>query len=234
MMKQVIRIAIKDFQIQLKSILNYLIIGIVMIIVFSLMDLLQRQTVYAMVVFVIIYGFVNKALYEDEKNNTLRLLASMPVKGDAIVLARYLSTGVYMIALCAVMILITGSVDVILHSAVEPAALIIMACIFLVFMLMISVYLPLAFKLGYIKAAGINRFVFLGIFGVFGGVTAALAAILKNKGTSGIPQKLEALNAKLSLMDPVLIFTALVLFVVILYFISLSLSIRFFRRRVLF
>jgi ABC-2 type transport system permease protein len=232
-MKQVFRIAIKDFQIQVKSILSYLIIGFVMILVFSLINLLQKQMVYGMVVFTILYGFVNKALYEDERNNTLRLLAAMPVKRDVIVHARYLSTGMFMFALCMVMILITGFTDLIVHSTVEPVAVIIIAGIFMTFVILLSVYLPLAFKLGYIKAAGINRFVLLGMFAVIGGVTAVFAAVLKNK-ESDIPQKLKVLDEALSSMNPASVFVIVAVFVLIVYLGSWILSIRFFRKRVLF
>ena len=233
-MRQVIRIAIKDFQIQVKSILSYLIIGFVMIIVFSLINLLQKQTVFAMLAFAMLYGFVNKALYEDERNNTLRLLAAMPVKRDVIVYARYLSTVAFMLVLCMVIILITRFADLTVHSTAEPLVAIIIACIFMVFVVMLSVYLPLAFKFGYIKAAGINRFVLLGMFAVVGGGTAAFAAVFNNKEPSDFPQKLKALDATLTSMDPAVLFAIIAVLVLIVYFGSLCLSIRFFRKRVLF
>jgi ABC-2 type transport system permease protein len=232
MMKQVFRIAIKDFQVQLKSILSYLVIGFVMIIVFSLINLMQKQMVYALVAFSILYGFVNKALYEDERNNTLRLLAAMPAKRDVIVYARYLSTGVFMFALCLTMMLITGFTDLIVLSTVEPTLVIIIASIFMVFMILLSVYLPLAFKLGYIKAAGINRFVLLGMFALVGGVTAVFAA-LKNK-ESDIPQKLRALDATFTSMNPAILFIILTLCVMIAYLGSMRISIKVFRKRALF
>jgi ABC-2 type transport system permease protein len=234
MMKQVLRIAIKDFQIQLRSILYYLFAGLVLIVMFSIIGLTQKQMVYSVAVFAILYGFVNKALYEDEKNNTLRLLASMPVKRDIIVYARYLSTFVLIIVLYISIWSFSMISDILTIEHTDNVTFIMVVSLFMLFTVMLSIYLPLAFKLGYIKAAGINRFVFLGLFALIGGVISVLAGVLENKQDSGISRKLAALDVTLSSMNIMVIFGCIILFALIVYLISMRISIKFFKKRELF
>ena len=145
-----------------------------------------------------------------------------------------MSTGVFMIALCLVMTLITVLSDIIVLEYTNDVTLIMVECLFMVFAVMVSVYLPLAFKFGYIKAAGINRFILLGLTAFIGVITAVLAAVLKNKEESDIPRKLAALNLSLSSMNVLVILGCFVLFVLIIYLASMRISIKFFRKRVLF
>ncbi len=234
MMKQVFRIAVKDFKIQLRSILYYLIAGFVLIVVFSIIGLAQKEMVYSIAVFAILYGFVNKALYEDEKNNTLRLLGSLPVKRDIIVYARYLSTGVLIIILYLSIWSYSVISDILTLEYTKDSTIIMVISLFMVFTVMLSIYLPLAFKLGYIKAAGINRFVFLGLFAFIGGVTAVLAGVLKNRQDSDISRKIAALDLTVSSMNIMAIYGCILLFVLIVYLVSMRISIKFFRKRELF
>ena len=230
MMTQVFRIVKKDFQVQRKSIMGYMIVGLVLVLAFSLMNMTQKEMLYAIAGFAIIYGFVNKALYEDEKNNTLRLLVSLPVQRDILVYARYLSTFIIIFVLGLVMSIISAITGRTTNDGEGFVAVIIILVTLLVFIVMLSFYLPLAFKLGYIKAAGINRFIFLGIFAFFSAVAFILNETVKN-GDPGLYQKLDGFLATL---DPALVLACFSAAILLLYLVSMRISIHFFRKRLLF
>jgi ABC-2 type transport system permease protein len=231
MLKDVMKFAVKDFTIQKKNILNYMLIGVVLTIVFSLLNIFDRHTLFSIVIFVIVYGFVNKALYEDEKSNTLRLLASIPVKREAIVYARYLSAGIMLVftscLLLALSYIVTGG-----KAAAESSGIGILAslAIVIVFVVMLSVYLPLAFKLGYIKAAGINRFIFLGLFAFFGAASVAIGG-LRGGETAESVGNMDAFLSSLNLNAMILLLIAAGL---LIYICSMWLSAALFRKRDLF
>jgi ABC-2 type transport system permease protein len=240
-MKHMRLLVLKDFQVQLKSMINYVAVGFVFMIVFTLMGN-GPQMAFPMSAFIIIYGFINKSLYEDEKNNTLRLLVSLPVKRDSIVIARYLSTVAIITAIGAVM----GFLSMILagmlpaagalestEAAGTVANTLIVVFTGLVFMILMSVYLPLAFKLGYIKAVNINRFIFLGIFVLFG----AVPSIFKMKGDRSPQDSFPWIGQVKSFIDsigPAWTVTLLILFCLCIYVFSTYISIRLFRKRQLF
>lgn len=231
MLKQIMKLAVKDFEIQKKSILNYMIIGILMVVAFSLVNLIDRQMVFSLVLFAIVYGFVNKALYEDEKNNTLRLFASLPVKKEVIVYARYLSVGIILI-FTTCLFLALGNVISGGNAANESsgASILISIATMFVFVIMLSVYLPVAFKLGYIKAAGINRFLFIGIFAFFGAGSAAVAGLFKGKSAEYVNN----LDAFLSSLNLNTVLAIIIVAALLVYLGSMRLSAAFFRKRDVF
>lgn len=229
MLKQVLKFAIKDFEIQKKSVFNYFILGLLLTVIFSLANFSDRQMIFSLMVFVIVYGFVNKALYEDEKNNTLRLIVSLPVKRETIVYARYLSVGV-MAAFTACLFFVLSNVLTDGANESSAAGLLVSGATILVFIIMLSIYLPLAFKLGYIKAAGINRFLMIGIFAFFGAGAVAVEGLLKNNP----PAFIVNLDAFLSSLDLSLIIAAALAAVLLVYIGSMRLSAAIFRKRELF
>ncbi|MGE5613794.1 MAG: ABC-2 transporter permease [Bacillota bacterium] len=239
MMKHIRLLVLKDFQVHLKSIINYVAIGFIFMLVFTMSGSLQMS--FPISVFIIIYGFINKCLYEDEKNNTLRLLVSLPVKRDSIVIARYLSTVVIIVVIGAVMGLIstflTGALSAAdAHAGAEvPGAMVnvlMVVCMGLLFLLLMSIYLPMAYKLGYIKAVNINRFVFLGIFALFG----ALPAIFRMKGDKpqGSFSWMGRVESFIESIGPAWMVVLLVLFSAGIYLLSMYISIKLFRKRQLF
>lgn len=240
MMKHMRLLVLKDFQVQLKSMINYVVVGFIFMLVFTLMGR-GLQTAFPMSAFIIIYGFINKSLYEDEKNNTLRLLVSMPVKRDSIVIARYLSTMVVIAVIGAVMgflnALLAGmlpAADVQAGTEVSGAIVnaLIVICTGLVFMILMSVYLPLAFKLGYIKAVNINRFIFLAIFVLFGAVPA-IFQMTGDGSQESFPWILQV-KSFVESIDPVWLLALFILFSVCIYVFSMYMSIKLFRKRQLF
>lgn len=239
-MKHMRLLVLKDFQVQLKSMINYVAVGFIFMLVFTLMGR-GLQMAFPMSAFIIIYGFINKSLYEDEKNNTLRLLVSLPVKRDNIVIARYLSTVVMIAVIGAVMGFLNALLAGMLPAADTqagteiPGAIVnalIVICTGLVFLVLMSVYLPLAFKLGYIKAVNINRFIFLGIFALFGAVPAILQ--MKGNNPQGPFPWMVQIKSFIESIGPVWMITLFILFSACIYVSSMYISIRLFRKRQLF
>ena len=100
MKRETIRLAVKDFQVQGRSIRSYITTILVIVLLFLLFgDLKQSRMMFPTAVFILLYRFINSSLYEDEKNNTLRLLTSLPIRREAVVKARYLSTGILILVL---------------------------------------------------------------------------------------------------------------------------------------
>lgn len=224
-----LNLIIKDFAIQKKNIKTYIFIAVFFSAYFLLFS--QAEMMMAMVTFPIIYNFLNRALYEDEKNNALRFLVSLPIERDLIVQARYLSVAIVTIVTTAGFWAINRLLGVSgIWKAASKIDFAIAAMITMAFIILISIYLPIAFKLGYIKAVGVNKFIFVGIILVFGMVPILLKNILKGPP----PAFIENIAGILSSISPsamLVFFAAVTLFI---YFLSMELSIRFFRKRDLY
>jgi ABC-type transport system involved in multi-copper enzyme maturation permease subunit len=231
MLNQLVKFIAKDFIIQKKSLKTYIILGAAMALMFSFTSRDNHSMVVAVVAFPVIYGFLNKALYEDEKNNTLRFLAALPMKREIIVYGRYISV-VLMSIIVALVLYVLNYILVmagIWKSAAGADGLIILATIF-VFMIMVSVYLPLAFKLGYIKAAGINRFIFIGLIALCGAVGVAAGSLLKGEPPEFIG-RLDEFLSSISVGTAVLLSGIAVLAI---YLLSMRISVYVFKKRDLF
>lgn len=225
-----LKLVLKDFQIQKKSFLNYAFVATVLSFFFAVTGMAQMT--FSMITFPIVYGFVNRALYEDEKNNTLRLLVSLPIRKETMVRARYASVA----AIVLIMFLVCSVINV-LMSAFEVSPLnelsmgfSLIAVSILSVVILISVYLPLAFKLGYIKAVNINRFLFVGIFAAFTAVGVVLQRIPQGQPPEFIIRLIDILKS-IGVIEMLLIFTAIA---VCIFLISMQLSTNLFKKRELF
>lgn len=228
MLKQILKLAVKDFTIQKRTMISYVIIGLIMSAAFLLLNITDMQMLFTIIIYVIIYGFVNGALYADEKNNTLRLLVSLPVKKEIIVYARYLSVGVVTILTVGLFMGLTGVISGWDESAAGYA---VMTMTMFVFIIMLSVYIPMAYKLGYIKAASINKFVFVGMFAFFGAGAAVLGGLLKD---SAKPEFLNGLDSFFSSLNAGAVLSLIAIIVLLIFILSLRVSIAFFRKGNLF
>lgn len=224
-MNDVMRIVVKDFQIQAKSIRNYVIAILFFVLIFTAMGLGQNLMLLPLVALFVMYRFINYSMYEDEKNNTLRLLAALPVRRDAIVFARYLSCGIFAVALCIMLGVISALV-----SPYEAGSTAAVLCVFFVYMIMMSVYMPIGFRLGYIKAVSINRFIFLGVFILLGAIPVLLGSKNGMQGGNALEGFIELLAGS----DGLLIVAGFALVTLLLYIISMKISVVFFRKRTLF
>ncbi len=154
-------LVIKDILVQKKSILFAL--GYCFFLVFAFQSLEQAGPIAANIAVVYIL-LINSFGYED-KNKSDIMLNSLPISRRDIVLAKYLSIFVYMgLAILAYMgssLLVKAlriPIDVVLLSLEGVTTA------FLIVALMSSIYLPIIFKFGYIKAKLFNLVMFLFFF----------------------------------------------------------------------
>lgn len=232
MVRIVLKLVIKDFSIQRKTIIRYITSALLLSVCFWATNM--KQMSFSIAMFPLIYGFMNGALYEDEKNNTLRLIAALPIKKEMVVYARYISVALVTIG--------TGIIFMLLNyfvlsnfmangdNSVKSSNLVI-ALVLLVFMVLVSFYLPMAFKMGYIKAAGVNRFVILGLFGAFAGAAAVIGSLGEEGKT---PQFLARIVGVLKNTSSTAITIIFVLGVLLIYIVSMKLSVKFFKARNIF
>ncbi|HOQ07404.1 MAG TPA: ABC-2 transporter permease [Clostridiales bacterium] len=221
-----VRLAVKDFQIQAKSAKNYAITLLVFLAVFLLMNPMQYHMALSMAALITLYRFINSTMYEDEKNNTLRLIDSLPVGRETVVKARYLSTGILAVAL----LIILGVVTAIIDRAYGNDSAGLAICMFLFYVILMSVYMPIGFRLGYIKAVNINRFIFLGIFMIFGFFSALMGNLARQQG----PDPAEGSIMLPADMSPVLVMALFAVVTFLLYIVSMKVSVVFYKKRELF
>lgn len=226
MKNETIRLAVKDFQIQVKSIKSYVITLLVFLAVFLAMSPKQYQMAFSMAALVTLYRFINMTMYEDEKNNTLRLIDSLPVGRETVVRARYLSTGI----LAAALIIVLGAVSFIAGSIDRGASAAATICVFLVYVILMAVYMPIGFKLGYIKAVNVNRFIFIGIFLLIGFASVLMGNPAGQQGSNAA----ESLTAMFADTSPVLVTAIFAVAAFLLYIVSMKVSVVFYKKRELF
>jgi len=224
-----LKLILKDFAVQKNSFKTYVAIALALG-VFFLLNGWQQMAVF-MISAQIIYSFLNHAFYEDEKNNTLRLLVSLPVQREKLVYARYITLAIVTVGTFALFTLVyyvlvlSGVLKEELGTGIVSFFIII-----LFFIILVSVYLPLAYKLGYIKANSINRFFLIGIFAV----STAAGLVLKNISESSPPAFISRISEILSSVNPYTMLIFAIAFTASIYLVSMELSIKYFRRRNLF
>jgi len=219
----------KDFSIQKRTLIKYLIASILFMFVFAFA--LEQQVLMAFAMFPVIYGFLNRSLYEDEKNNTLRLLVSLPLKKNDIVFAKYISIG---IMITVITIIFTVFSKLLVLSGIwhmdNMIASSTIATMVLIFVILISTYLPFVYKLGYIRASGIYRFVFMVIFAL-----AISFSVIAEKlfDSWNILFVMNAIKFLMSL-NPVHLDAIIFIFIILVYLLSMKLSSILFNKRNLF
>lgn len=218
----------KDFAIQKKSFLTYLFLGLVFFFTFN-----KGPTAVSIAAFVIVYGFMNRSMHEDERNHNLRLLAVLPVSRRSIVAAKYASIAIVAICVQVVFTAMGYGLGTLETADSEAASLVplTLAAFLLIFTLMISVYLPLAYKLGAIKAQLYNRFMFVFLFS-FGMAAGFVSEKLGQRGTA--PGWLLSATRVIESLDPMGLAGVLLLVAALLYTGSMLLSFRIFEKRELF
>lgn len=154
-------LVIKDILVQKKSILFAL--GYCFFLVFAFQSLEQAGPIAANIAVVYIL-LINSFAYED-KNKSEIMLNSLPISRRDIVLAKYLSIFIYMgLAILSY----TGS-SLLVKTLRIPINVVLLSLegvttAFLIVALMSSIYLPIIFKFGYIKAKLFNLVMFLFFF----------------------------------------------------------------------
>lgn len=156
-----LNLILKDVLIQKKSIL--FAFGYCFFLVFAFQDLEGTAPVAATTA--VVYLLIQYSFAHEDKNKSEIMLNSLPISRKDIVLAKYLSIFIYMgIAMLAYMLATLIVMAMKIPVKVQFISLEgITTSLFLV-SLMTSVYLPIIFKFGYLKAKMFNMMMFLLFF----------------------------------------------------------------------
>lgn len=235
------QLIMKDFVVQKRVMPVYLLLAAAFFLFYySMGDL--NLTAIVMPVFIVAYSFMNRSLAEDERNHAMRLLVSLPLYRNQLVRAKYASIALVVFPLFLLLGVAANTMGLevpgVSASDGDPSGFGIIALVMsinlLIFIIIISIYLPLVFKMGFIKAQTINRFVILFTFALGAGAGALLSRFGAAFGDKGMPGWLQSFTEWLERTN-MFVLSAMVLAVaVILYLLSMLLSMRLFERKQLF
>lgn len=162
---------LKDLLLQRRSILLGFVYMLVMIFAFST----GGSAMFTAGAFMLIYMLVQTPGAHDFKCNADAMLNSLPVNRSTIVSAKYLSVIVYVLIATAeysalyFLIRLSG-----LPIRAYPPGLEGFVGLAVMVVILIAVYYPLYFKLGYMKTRYINVFLFAGLFAAGSAIVLAV------------------------------------------------------------
>lgn len=160
------RLVRKDLLLQRKSFFIALAYAAVIFASFSRTD--ASKEIFNIGSIAIAYLFISYSLSYDDKNNSLVILNSLPVKREEIVIAKYISLavfggiGIVIMSLFGFLVKLSGlficEINISSYSIMK---------IFIILLAMYSLFFPLYFKFGYLKLNIVNMFMFfIAIFGI--------------------------------------------------------------------
>ncbi|MCG0275361.1 MAG: ABC-2 transporter permease [Thermosediminibacteraceae bacterium] len=198
----------KDLLIQ-KNILLYGILStLIIIIAFQQIG----DAMFPVAVIALTYVMLQSACYHDDKNNANVLLNVLPIKRSTVVFCRYISVFVFALISISYYAVLTGIMKI-LSIPLKLYSITIEGVLFALFTLIFinSIYLPLFFKMGYLKSRIINLILFFGV-GMLGSIN-------------------EKYRGFLGSYDKMTIMVILAIFAVIIYGISYILSVKIYKNR---
>lgn len=160
------RLVRKDLLLQRKTFFIALAYAAVIFASFSRTD--ASKEIFNIGSIAIAYLFISYSLSYDDKNNSLVILNSLPVKREEIVIAKYISLavfggiGIVIMSLFGFLVKLSGlficEINISSYSIMK---------IFIILLAMYSLFFPLYFKFGYLKLNIVNMFMFfIAIFGI--------------------------------------------------------------------
>lgn len=211
---------LKDILIQKRTFL----FGIVYILIMILAFQESESPMFTASIISFSYIMVQSACAYDEKNKSDILLNSLPLNRNIIVIARYASIFIFAAIAVVYYILLTSIIKILgLPFKVYSVSFEGIVGALFALILLISIYFPVFFKVGYIKSKMFN-FVFF--FAVFFGGGILVPEIIKSN--SGFAQRaLQFLNSQSDMQIVVEIFAVMILLLIISYMFSL----KFYRKR---
>lgn len=160
------RLVRKDLLLQRKTFFIALAYAAVIFASFSRTD--ASKEIFNIGSIAIAYLFISYSLSYDDKNNSLVILNSLPVKREEIVIAKYISLavfggiGIVIMSLFGFLVKLSG----LFTCEINISSYSIMK-IFIILLAMYSLFFPLYFKFGYLKLNIVNMFMFfIAIFGI--------------------------------------------------------------------
>lgn len=216
-----IGLILKDLIIQKKMLLLSLVFVAAFIVMFQKMD--NPGMMAAPIMIAITYLFVTNSCALDEKNRADIIINSLPVSRTEIVGARYISVLVFLAAAALLYMAETGFFRLLSLSSVLPAASPLW--IFTgaaTAVLILSIYLPMFFSMGFTKS---RIFYFVLFFGVFFGLGPALNSITGPKDPTAL------LSVIYEGMNPLVLGFTAGGTILLIFFLSFQLSCKLYRRR---
>jgi hypothetical protein len=205
----------KDFLIQKKN-----IILSIFVIVFFFISFPKINDISLMVsVFAITYMLTLGSCAVDEKNNSDKLLSSLPITKEKLILSKYLSVLVFAAYAVLINVVIYTTIKI-LNLPVNLMSISFNGLISSIIgsILYGSISLPLIFKLGYLKSRMVNLLLFFAI--MFGG-TAIIDKMVNKNDLSHI-----VLNQSYLILTIIIIFISVIIFIV-----SYNISLYFYKNR---
>lgn len=156
----------KEFMIQKKYLLYFVIYGIFMLLVFSASFNESSKSAYILAGISAVYMFIQYSCAIEDKNNSEKVLNSLPISRTAIVLSKYTAVMVFTMVVIILLNIIGYIVAKLGFMGIEAMGIIDMGAIIFTISILAGAYLPIYFKFGYIKAKILNIILFLGLFSV--------------------------------------------------------------------
>lgn len=154
----------KEFMIQKKYLLYYVVYSIFMLFVFAASFNESSQSAYILAGISVAYMFIQYSCAIEDKNNSEKVLNSLPISRRIIVLSRYAAVMVFTMGVIILLSMIGYIVAKFGLMRIEAIGMIDVITIIFTISILAGVYLPIYFKFGYIKAKILNIILFLGFF----------------------------------------------------------------------
>ncbi|NFA61855.1 ABC-2 transporter permease [Clostridium sporogenes] len=152
----------KDLIIIKSYIIKALAIFLFYIFIFNEMD---KQGIYIIAIYLIVQILISVSFFYGERSKEDYILKSIPVKKKNVVLAKYISIIIYLIAFL-ILVYLSNFIVYILNFRDIIQSLQISTIFFSLSVIFISmaIQLPIYFKLNYSKGRIINNFIYFGVF----------------------------------------------------------------------
>ena len=155
------QLILKDILLQKKRLLFFPLIYTIFVV--TVLHNLSNTFVIASIV--ITYMMIQTAVVYEDMNNTEVVINSLPIKKAKIVLTRYLSVFVYLGISIASYLIVMGAINVLhLPFSVDSIAITNFFFALLGLSFIISSYLPIFFKYGYVKSKIFHIFFMMAAF----------------------------------------------------------------------
>lgn len=216
-----IQLILKDILLQKKRLLYFPVLYNIFIII-----VLQEYLASFLVAGIVVsYIMLQTAVVYEDMNKSEIIINSLPIKKKKIILARYLSVFVYLV-ISIVIYLIVSSLFVLLHLPfkVQPVTISGVVTIIMSLGMLVSIYLPVFYKYGYIKA---KLFHILFIMAAFS-LPTTIVNIFKDSPDAAVVKYINMFINGLSTGEFSFI---ILLFTILVMSLSIYISVKFYKKR---
>lgn len=227
---------LKDFTVIKSSYKSILLLSLIPAVVFFIQGMPHMAIIMLPLPF--LYLPISYMFNADEKNNTHRLLVTFPIRKEYIVYSRYASVGLLFILIVFIQLLLSALFTKFApHIAPAGSPVYSFSALFslinntlIPIAIFISIYLPIVFRFGYMKAASAIKFIFIGYFALY---SALMTYISKAKPDTSI-QIIKKAMVFVQNASPIIILILALALSIIICGISMLISKKLFNKRSLF